>query len=248
MVLKYAHAAEYLTGFGLNPDDIIKLADNYSPSVGAHEHEPSSSRSLSVADAQPSPASPAGGQGHNLGPFGSDADNNLIGADTQYEGTASYPPSSAGVESSSPRSASVAGTVKLPLQDDISGTLDLLYYGPSGFGTPSQVLTLDVDTGSADLWVPLDCGNCHGRQFSAGRSSTFHSSNQAFSIAYVCVFQSTCGLVASMHCSRIADLFPPLPPPKPFGFYHLFSMHGSQQRAREKSQAKSSRILYRSPG
>jgi Eukaryotic aspartyl protease len=87
-------------------------------------------------------------------------------------------------------------TVKLPLQDDVSGTLDLLYYGPFGFGTPSQVLSVDVDTGSADLWVPLNCRNCHGRQFSSSRSSTFRSTNQAFSVAYVrpfFFFLSTCG-------------------------------------------------------
>ena len=99
-----------------------------------------------------------------------------LGADTQF------------------RSAAAARTVKLPLQDDVSGTLDLLYYGPFGFGTPSQVLSVDVDTGSADLWVPLNCRNCHGRQFSSSRSSTFRSSNRGFSVAYVrrFFFLSTC--------------------------------------------------------
>ncbi|KAG8737559.1 hypothetical protein FRC12_017103 [Ceratobasidium sp. 428] len=39
--------------------------------------------------------------------------------------------------------------------DYIVGGLDVLYYGGLGFGSPSQEIMLDVDTGSADLWVSL---------------------------------------------------------------------------------------------
>jgi hypothetical protein len=110
----------------------------------------------------------------------------------------SEPPPSSRSPDTQFRSAAAAAasrTVKLPLHDDVSGTLDLLYYGPVGFGTPSQVLSVDIDTGSADLWVPLNCKNCHGRQFSSSRSSTFRSTNQAFSVAYVRPFFSVhmCG-------------------------------------------------------
>jgi Eukaryotic aspartyl protease len=178
--LKYAHAANYFAGIDLNPDDIINLADHYSRSFSAHYPPPSG------ADTEP----PPGGQEHNGDPIKSDADDNSTGTNSHIEGTASNPATS-DLKLLFFESAA-AETVKLPLKDDISGTLDLLYYGPFGFGTPSQVLTVDVDTGSADLWVPLNCKNCHGHQFSAGRSSTFRSSNQAFSVAYVRCCQSWC--------------------------------------------------------
>lgn len=142
---KYASAADYLSGIGLNPNDIIdsNLADQYSPTFGDSE---------------------AVSPHFDAGLVGS-------GADTQSETT--------------------SGTGQWSLLDEVSGALDILYYGPARFGTPPQTLTVDVDTGSADLWVPANCGNCHGRQFDAAHSSTFRPSNQEFSITYVGHFHST---------------------------------------------------------
>ncbi|EIM83394.1 pepsinogen A, partial [Stereum hirsutum FP-91666 SS1] len=77
------------------------------------------------------------------------------------------------------------GTARQPLRDDVSGTLDLLYYGPINLGTPAQTLTVDVDTGSADLWVPVNCQDCGGhKQFATSRSSTYENNNEGFSITY----------------------------------------------------------------
>lgn len=124
-----------------------------------------------------------GGQRHEAGLVGSDAHDDLTGTDPQSE---SNPARSRFVSFASETSAAETGTGQLPLLDETSGALDILYYGPAHFGMPPQALTVDVDTGSADLWVPSGCGKCYGHRFEASRSSTFHSNNQEFSITYVC--------------------------------------------------------------
>ncbi|KAH9985819.1 acid protease [Russula compacta] len=156
VLLKYAHASKYFSGIGLNPDDIISLADHYSSLAG-----PESSGSTLSSPPPPSNADtelPMGGQRHEAGLVGSDAHDDLT--------------------------TSAARTGQLPLLDETSGALDILYYGPAHFGMPPQMLTVDVDTGSADLWVPSGCGKCYGHRFEAARSSTFRSTNQEFSITY----------------------------------------------------------------
>lgn len=72
----------------------------------------------------------------------------------------------------------------LPLTDYISGTMDVLYYGPLNIGTTSQTLTVDFDTGSADLWLPVNCGNCQAQQFDASKSITYSNTGQSFDVQY----------------------------------------------------------------
>ncbi|KIY74371.1 acid protease [Cylindrobasidium torrendii FP15055 ss-10] len=72
----------------------------------------------------------------------------------------------------------------MSLTDFISGNLDMLYYGPVKIGTPEQQLTVDVDTGSADLWIPSNCPSCVNDQFDHEASSTFQTDNQRFAISY----------------------------------------------------------------
>lgn len=71
------------------------------------------------------------------------------------------------------------------LTDLISGNLDILYYGPVALGTPSQTLTVDIDTGSSDLWLPANCPGCANSQFFPERSSTYSTKGDKFAITYV---------------------------------------------------------------
>ncbi len=94
---------------------------------------------------------------------------------------------------------------QIPLTDYMSGTLDVLYYGYLNFGTPPQSLSIDIDTGSADLWVgyclnlgfplhllnggswqvPSDCASCQTKEFDPRRSTSYQSSSRPFNVVYV---------------------------------------------------------------
>ncbi|KZO97330.1 aspartic protease [Calocera viscosa TUFC12733] len=79
-----------------------------------------------------------------------------------------------------------SGSVQLV--DYIQDGLDLEYYGDVSIGTPPQQLTVDFDTGSADLWVPTICGNCQTglpqSYFHAEKSSTYNQTMKPFEITY----------------------------------------------------------------
>ncbi|KAJ7132811.1 aspartic peptidase domain-containing protein [Mycena crocata] len=73
---------------------------------------------------------------------------------------------------------------EMPLKDYMCGNLDMMYFGLAEFGTPPQKLTIDIDTGSADLWVPVNCSECVNKQFEDTKSSTRKTSDENFSVLY----------------------------------------------------------------
>lgn len=79
-----------------------------------------------------------------------------------------------------------SGTVQLV--DEIQSGLDLEYYGTISLGTPPQQVTVDFDTGSADLWVPTLCVDCTTglpqTYFHTEKSSTYNQTLAPFEITY----------------------------------------------------------------
>ncbi|KAG0034810.1 hypothetical protein BGZ81_002902 [Podila clonocystis] len=65
---------------------------------------------------------------------------------------------------------------------------DLEYYGSVSVGTPAQVVKLDFDTGSSDIWFPSStctttACETHTR-FNSAKSSTFQNDGRSWTISY----------------------------------------------------------------
>jgi len=82
-----------------------------------------------------------------------------------------------------------SGTAQVPLTDYVDSGYDILYHASLSIGTPPQDFTVDVDTGSADLWVPSNCSDCgNHNQYDPGASTTSVDKGVRFAVVYVSLF------------------------------------------------------------
>lgn len=80
------------------------------------------------------------------------------------------------------------GSSSLPLADYHPSAFDVMYYGPLQFGTPAQRLTVEIDTGSAELWVASNCGACNDPQYEPLQSKTYTNLQDRFYVTYVSIY------------------------------------------------------------
>ena len=83
---------------------------------------------------------------------------------------------------------------------------DILYYGNMTLGSPSQSVTVEIDTGSADLWVSTTrCVDCDSsktststsskKQYDSAASSSYSDKRDAFHVGYGT--GSVCGVLSA---------------------------------------------------
>ena len=63
----------------------------------------------------------------------------------------------------------------MSLTDQFCRNLDLLYYGEVRIGIPAKSLTVQVDTGSVDFWVPAGCPKFSRLQFKPEHSRMYET-------------------------------------------------------------------------
>jgi hypothetical protein len=83
---------------------------------------------------------------------------------------------------------------------------DILYYGNMTLGSPSQSVTVEIDTGSADLWVSTTrCVDCDSsktststsskKQYDSAASTSYSDKRDAFHVGYGT--GSVCGVLST---------------------------------------------------
>jgi hypothetical protein len=83
---------------------------------------------------------------------------------------------------------------------------DILYYGNMTLGSPSQSVTVEIDTGSADLWVSTTrCVDCDSsktststspkKQYDSAASTSYSDKRDAFHVGYGT--GSVCGVLSA---------------------------------------------------
>ncbi|KZT66403.1 acid protease [Daedalea quercina L-15889] len=175
---KYAQAEQFLSGVGLNPDTYPEkgYAPFTHPLVGAlNSTNATITNTAGHANATGATTPNATSASNTTGNV------TLASSHSQFfllpfvEKNMNQPPQPV---------VQFPGTAQMPLTDDMDGNMDILYYGDLAFGSQSQTLTVDIDTGSADLWVPVNCRSCGGDAFRASNSDTYRNLGQRFSVSY----------------------------------------------------------------
>lgn len=85
------------------------------------------------------------------------------------------------------------------MTDVIVNEVDMLYYGDLAIGTPGQGLTFDVDTGSADLWVPSPWCGSSKNHYDGSQSSTYVEQDRRFAVSYVSCIPPVNGISLTLH-------------------------------------------------
>lgn len=83
---------------------------------------------------------------------------------------------------------SASGSARVPVTDFVQNGLDILYYAHLEIGTPPQAFTVDIDTGSSDIFVPSNCAGdqCgNHKQFNSRASTTYVDRGQKIQLTYV---------------------------------------------------------------